>query len=202
MSCGPDDGGNRAWRNEGRARTQINLHHKPILFFSSCLLRFIRYFNTFSISYWSDEAQSKLTLSTNTAVKGHMESIVLNDNEWCEWNLYWFCHDRPDVYILTLRGSAQDLIKENKTTFCHKTPAAKITVLINVLIYPVVGFVPSLQELLLEKLPDTSRSSKLLHDGLCFLELLLLHKVSDALQICVKGLFQRRHGDLWQRLTS
>ncbi len=74
--------------------------------------------------------------------------------------------------------------------------------LVDLRVYPVGRFVPPLQKFLLENLSDASRSPKLLHNGLCFLKLLLLHQVLDALQVRVEGLLQRRHGDLWQLLMS
>lgn len=68
--------------------------------------------------------------------------------------------------------------------------------------YPVVHFVPPLQELLLENLSSSSRSPELFHDGFGFPELLLINEVLDTLQIRVEGLFQRRHGDPGQHLMS
>lgn len=48
-------------------------------------------------------------------------------------------------------------------------------------VYPVVYFVPPLQELLLENLSSSSRSPEPLHDGLGFQELILINQVLDTL---------------------
>lgn len=134
---------------------------------------------------------SKRATARRDTLTTYMEVIIRYVRFWEEYIL---------VYVL-LFGR----IKSLEANLCSTHKQLWFSVLsfcVFSLFYPVVHFVPPFQELLLENLSSSPRSPELLHDGFGFPELLLINEVLDTLQIRVKGLFQRRHGDPGQHLMS